>query len=172
MQRLMILNKEQGSLLLDPINIEIVKLLIHNSLNPSQVSEKLKIPLTTIWRRLRKLEKYGLIEVTRTEKRGNFNVKFYRAKAVYYILTLSPDVTPKDPTVREIFLSVEKIREKIAEKMLKYNDIPSNVDPIDYAIILDIFANFDTILENLDEIKNITERAREFLFSSTKTSLK
>ena len=84
MQRFLILNEDQAKLVLDNINFKILELLVSEELNATSLSEKLKVPLPTIWRRLSKLEKYGLIEVTKIERKRNFKTKYYRAKALYY----------------------------------------------------------------------------------------
>ncbi|BDC19488.1 winged helix-turn-helix domain-containing protein [Acidianus sp. HS-5] len=172
MQRMLIVNKEQADLLLDSINIKIVQLLINEELNSTQISEKTKIPISTVWRRLKKLENSGLIEIVKTERRRNFKTVFYRAKALYYALPFSPDLVPKDPEVKEIYQRILELREKSMRKTKIYNEIPSNVDPIDYAIVLDVLSNFEVVLENESEIKDLLEKARNFLFSSLKVNVK
>ena len=172
MKRVLFINKEQADLLLDPINVKIVELLINEELNPTQISEKAKIPISTVWRRLKKLEKAGIVEVTRAEKKRNFRTIFYRAKALYYALPFNPDLRPKDPLVVEIYQKVLELREKAMMKAMAYNDVPPTVDPVDYAVALDVLSNFEVLLENENEVRDLVEKARRFLFSSMKANAK
>jgi hypothetical protein len=58
MQRFLILNEDQAKLVLDSINLKILELVVSEELNATSSLEKLKVPLSTMWRRLSKLEKY------------------------------------------------------------------------------------------------------------------
>ncbi|WP_410544641.1 winged helix-turn-helix domain-containing protein [Acidianus sp.] len=73
--------------MLDNINFKILELLVSEELNATSLSEKLKVPLPTLWRRLSKLEKYGLIEVTRIELRETLrrNITEQRQYISFYL---------------------------------------------------------------------------------------
>ncbi|BCU70727.1 hypothetical protein [Stygiolobus caldivivus] len=56
--------------------------------------------------------------------------------------------------------------------MKELNGIPPGINAVDYVVVLDTILNFETILENEDEVSDIIEKTRNFLFSSMKGNLK
>jgi sugar-specific transcriptional regulator TrmB len=170
MQRFLILNEDQAKLILDNINFKILELLVSKELNATSLSEKLKVPLPTIWRRLSKLEKYGLIEVTKIERKRNFKTKYYRAKALYYALPLNIPLHPKDPLARKVLEFLSSLKKIMDDKYKKYNEIPKGIDPVDYAVILDAFVTFSTFLENEEEIRKILDEVKQRLLSLMKVT--
>ena len=170
MQRFLILNEDQAKLILDNINFKILELLVSEELNATSLSEKLKVPLPTLWRRLSKLEKYGLIEVTRIERKRNFKTKYYRAKAVYFVLPLSIPLHPKDPIARKALEFLSVLKKIMDDKYKKYNEIPKGIDPMDYAVILDTFVTFSTFLEKEEEMRKILDEVERRLLSLMKVT--
>ena len=170
MQRMMVLKEEQVRLILDPINYKILELLVNEELNPTQISQRLNIPIPTVWRRLRKLEKGGLIEVVKVERLRNFRSKFYRAKAVYYSFPIALKVSPRNEKVKEVYERMTKILMEIRGRIEKYNNIPPGVDPIDYSILLDVMANFETVLEKEKEVRELLEISKKLFFSLMKVN--
>ncbi|BCU69940.1 ArsR/SmtB family transcription factor [Stygiolobus caldivivus] len=168
MQRMMFLKEEQIKLILDPLNYKILELLINEELNPTQISQKLDIPIPTVWRRLNKLEKGGLIEVVKVTRLNNIRSKFYRAKAVYYSFPITFKVSPKDEKVKEIYERFTKILTEIYGLIGKYNTIPPGVDPIDYSVLLDVIANLEVVLEKEEEIRELLEISKKLFFSLVK----
>lgn len=173
MNRLKLIDSKGLKLLEDPINQKIVESLIQNELSVKELSRKFNTPLTTMWRRVKALEKAGILEVTRKKKTKNIEIKYYRATAALYLakdLLTSlpiPSYTPKSKEVKELYERYLKIAYKVLDEELKYNTVPENVDPIDYAILLDIYSNCKilTSQDTVSELKELLKRTEDILRS-------
>ena len=78
------LNHESTALLSDPINQAMITQLVNSEYSISELSSKLNVPNLKLWRRMQKLAKANLVEVSRTEKVGNIEKKLYRATATWF----------------------------------------------------------------------------------------
>jgi len=170
MLRFMVVNKEQVNLLFDKLNVMIIKEIIREPLNVTQISERLNEPIPTVWRRLKRLEKGGLIEAVKVEKVGKFKVKYYRAKALYYALPNFIQIHPRDIKVKFLYEKLLSLRNRVLQAYP--NEIPDDVDPIDYAVLMDIIMNYGILFDNEGELKELVEEARNYFFSFMKRNVK
>jgi len=161
----MVIEGKTIQLFYDKINLEIIKTLIRSEMSVTALSQKFNIPLATMWRKIKKLEKEGLIEVTKKEKIRNLEVKYYRASAVYYIEKNPIQFEPRDPMLAKAIQLYRMLSQKVIELENQKNEIPKGVDPIDYSIALDLYANINIMLDddNRNLLKTIESIAENFI---------
>ncbi len=128
------LNQEGTALLSDPTNQAIITHLVNSEYSISELSSKLNVPNLKLWRRMQKLAKASLVEVTRTEKVGNVEKKLYRATATWFGPKQFFNFKPKDANLIEGFEIYSEIQREILNKILAYNDVPKNADPVDFSL--------------------------------------
>ncbi|NLF89294.1 winged helix-turn-helix transcriptional regulator [Candidatus Bathyarchaeota archaeon] len=71
MKLIRFLNQEGQNLISDPTNLTILRELVNTDLSVSDLAIKFNLPTLKVWRRIQKLEKAQLIELTGTQKNGN-----------------------------------------------------------------------------------------------------
>ncbi|MBB3113864.1 DNA-binding transcriptional ArsR family regulator [Paenibacillus phyllosphaerae] len=91
-QSFTITNYDQLRALSDPFRVKILALLIEGSYTGQQIAQHLEIPRAKIHYHLNELEKFGYIEVVRTEAKNGIIQKFYRAVA--YSFRPADDLLP------------------------------------------------------------------------------
>ncbi len=132
------LDQKTMPIAMDSINQIILKELVNQDLAVSDLATKLNLPTLNIWRRIQKLIKTELIEQTQTQKVGNIEKKLYRAIAAWYAPQQIFNYKPKDPTLKEAFDIYQNIQNNMMLVMATFNDIPKNVDPIDYSLFINM----------------------------------
>lgn len=98
---LVIDNYDQLKALSDPFRIQILNLLIEGSYTGQQISQSIEIPRAKIHYHLNEMEKYGLIEVARTEVKNGIVQKFYRSVA--YSFTPAAHLLPYTTEVGDYY---------------------------------------------------------------------
>jgi len=101
---------------------------------------------------------------------GKFKVKYYRAKALYYALPNFLQINPRDIKVKFLYEKLLSLRNRVLQAYP--NEIPDDVDPIDYAVLMDIIMNYGILFDNEGELKELVEEARNYFFSFLKRNVK
>ncbi len=143
MKLIKMLDQESGNIVTDPINQIILKELVNRQQSISSLASTLSIPKLKLWRRIQKLLKANLIEQTGAEKKGNLEIKLYRATAAYYVPQQLLNFKPQNPDLKSAFELYSEIQGTMMAKMSAYNEVPQNADPIDYSLYanMQIFAD-------------------------------
>jgi len=100
---LVIKDPQIAKLFADPIRRSILHNLRHQEMPPSQLAKVLDKNVSSISYHLDALERAGLVELSRTQVRGNLIEKFYRATARMFVIsyTLSEGLVPGSEDVAE-----------------------------------------------------------------------
>ncbi|MGD6853419.1 MAG: ArsR/SmtB family transcription factor, partial [Candidatus Bathyarchaeia archaeon] len=101
MKLVKVLDKESEKLVADPTNQAILKELVTAQHSISELSTQLNIPTLKLWRRIQKLQKANLVEVTSTQKVGNLEKKYYRSTATWFAPQQYFNFKPKNPKLKE-----------------------------------------------------------------------
>jgi predicted ArsR family transcriptional regulator len=143
MKLVKIVDQEGASIVSDPVNQNILRELVSAERSASELAAKFNIPLLNIWRRIQKMEKASLIELTKTKKAGNIEKKFYRATATWYAPKEYFAFKPKDPNLQEAFKLYSDIQGLLMAEMSAFSDVPKDADPVDYSL----FANMQAFAQ-------------------------
>jgi hypothetical protein len=147
------LDTEGSTLVSDPINQSILNVLVRTELSISELSKKLDIPTLKLWRRMQKLAKANLVEVTRMEKVGNIEKKLYRTTATWFAPQQYFDFKPKDPNLQEAFEIYSDIQKKSMVIISELGDIPKDADPTDFSLFANMQAFAKVCGEPLNQAK-------------------
>ena len=136
MKMVKILDAKGMALVSDALNQMILQKLAARPNSVTGLSRELNIPALKVWRRIQRLMKAKLVNVSRIEKVGNLEKKLYRATALRY------DVSPQffgpklnDLNVQAAFeLYIKVQNEEMAYLSSFDNDIPEEEDPTDFAV--------------------------------------
>ena len=137
------LDQDGTKLASDPTNQIILQELVKSEHSISELAIQLNLPILNLWRRIQKLLKSNMIELTRTQKVGNLEKKLYRATATLYTPKQYFIFTPKDPRLREAFEIYSDIQKNMIIKMSAFGDVPKGADPIDFLM----FANMQVFAD-------------------------
>lgn len=138
MKLVKVLDKQGSALVADPINQNLLRELVTAEYAVSDLAQKLNLPTLNVWRRMQKLQKANLIELTATRKKGNLEKKFYRSTATYFAPEQYFTFTPKNPKLSEAFSIYNEIQKKMMTQTVAYGNIPKDVDPIDYSFFVNM----------------------------------
>jgi hypothetical protein len=133
----------------DALNQIVLQKLVARPYSVSELSRELSIPALKLWRRIQRLSKAKLVEVTGAEKVGNLEKKLYRATALRY------DVTPQffkpklnNPNLKAAFELYINIQKEVTKILSTFdNDIPKQGDPTDFAI----YAHLQTFVQSFEK---------------------
>ncbi len=128
------LDQKSTTLLSDPINQIIVKNLVRNEQSISQLATQLDLPTLKLWRRMQKLLKANVVELSRTEKVGNIERKLYRATATRYVPQQPFNFKPKDANLQAALKIYMELQNNLMAKFSAFGEIPEDVDPVDFAV--------------------------------------
>lgn len=153
------LDQEGQHLISDATNLTILRELVTTALSVSDLAQKLNLPTLNIWRRMQKLEKAKLIELTGTQKVGNLEKKLYRSTATYFAPKQYFNFTPKDPSLTEAFAIYNNIQNTMMNKAAAYGDIPKDADPVDFSFFVNMLVFADVcgepdMQDKIVELKN------------------
>ncbi len=132
-----VLDKESEKLVADPTNQAILKELVTAQHSISELSTQLNIPTLKLWRRIQKLQKANLVEVTSTQKVGNLEKKYYRSTATWFAPQQYFNFKPKNPKLKEAYEIYTNIQNNMMAHLSTFNEVPKDADPIDFSL----FAN-------------------------------
>ena len=136
MKMLKVLDSQGTILATDALNQLILQKLVASPRSVTELSIELNIPALKIWRRIQRLSKSRLVELSGVEKVGNLEKKFYRATALRYDVP-QQFFAPKlaDPNLQTAFLKYAAIQNDTLTILSKFDaDIPKEGDPTDFAI--------------------------------------
>jgi hypothetical protein len=156
MKLVKLLDQEGTTTVSDPINQAILKELVNHQQSISELAQKLNLPPLKLWRRMQKLLKTNLVELTGTEKIGNIEKKLYRATATWYAPQQYFDFKPKDPHLQEAFEIYSNIQRSLMIEVSTFGDIPKDADPIDFSLYANMQA-FATVCGKPATQAKITE---------------
>ena len=154
------LDQKSTTLVIDPLNQTILKNLVIQEQSISELATKLDLPALKLWRRIQKLTKARLIELTRTEKVGNLEKKMYRATATRYVPQNFFDLKPKDANLKTAFDIYSDIQKDMWAKVSNFGDIPTKTDPTDYALFASMQSFAEVCTESATQAK-LTELVKE-----------
>ena len=132
MKMIKILDAKGMVLISDALNQMILEKLVKSQCSVTQLSRELNIPTLKIWRRIERLQKSRLVEVTSFNKIGNLEQKLYRATALRYELP-SQFSEPKlnNPNLMEAFKIYTKIQNEMMNALAAFDDkVPKEGDPV------------------------------------------
>jgi hypothetical protein len=158
------LDQEGTTLVSDPTNLSILRTLVYSEQSVSDLSKTLNIPTLKLWRRIQKLTKANLLELTRTQKVGNLEKKLYRTTATQFIPTQYLNLQPKDPNLKSAYEIYAEIQKQMMNTTIAFGEIPPEEDPIDYAM----YVNMQTFAQTCSDpkvqtlIKELTESLEDF----------
>jgi len=143
MKLIKVLDPEGQKLVSEVTNLTLLHELVTAELSVSDLAIKLNISTLNVWRRMQKLEKAKLIELTGTEKVGNIEKKLYRSTAAYFTPQQYFNFTPKDASLTEAFAIYNNIQNKMMAKATAYGDIPKDADPVDFSFFVNMLVFAD-----------------------------
>ncbi len=164
MKLIKVLDKDGANLVSDVTNQTILCELVTAEHSVSDLAEKLNLPTLNIWRRMQKMQKAKLIELTGSQKVGNLEKKLYRSTATYFAPQQYLNFTPKNPNLNEAFEIYNEIQRKMMTQSAAYGDIPKDADPIDYAFFVNmlVFAEVCGKPEVQAKIVELKEKLSKF----------
>jgi len=143
MKLIKFLNQEGTNLLSDSTNQTILTLLVSSEYSVSELSAKLKLPTLKTWRRMQKLANANLVELSRVEKVGNIEKKFYRATSTWFSPQQFFNFKPKDANLIAAFEIYSNFQKNLIAKILELDEVPKGADPIDFSL----FANMQAFAQ-------------------------
>ena len=136
MKMLKILDAKETVIVADALNQLILQKLAMSPYSITGLSKEINIPALKLWRRIQRLMKARLVEVSRVEKVGNLEKKLYRATALRYDVSqkfFGPKISDSD--LGAAFEIYAKIQSNMNEILTEFDDqIPTIQDPTDFAI--------------------------------------
>jgi DNA-binding Lrp family transcriptional regulator len=164
MKLMKLLDQEGSHLVSDTTNQIILRELVTAQQAVSDIAKKLDLPTLNVWRRMQKLEKAKLIELTGTQKAGNLEKKLYRSTAAFFTPQQYFNFTPKDASLTEAFEIYNSIQHKMLSKAAAFGDIPKAADPIDYSFFINmlVFADVCGKPEVQAKIVELKEKLAQF----------
>ncbi|MCW4005752.1 MAG: winged helix-turn-helix domain-containing protein [Candidatus Bathyarchaeota archaeon] len=164
MKLIKLLDQEGTKIVADSINQSILQNLVTSDCSVSELSRTLNIPTLKLWRRIQKLQKANLIEVTKTTKVRNFEQKHYRATATQYIPCQHFNYQPKDPNLKAASEIYAKIQKQMITATAAFDNIPDNTDPIDYTLYVQMqtFTQICTNPETQTQIADLQQKLSKF----------
>ncbi len=140
MKLMKIVNKEGADLINDPTNQIILRELVDNERSTSELAAKFNLPLLKLWRRMQKLQKAQLIELTSTKKVGNLEKKLYRATAAWFAPEQFFSLKTHNPLLQDAFNVYSEIQNLMLAEMAAFTEIPKNAVPMDYSLFANMYA--------------------------------
>jgi len=153
---------QRGTLLVsDTLNQTILKNLVMSEYSASEMAAKLSMPTLKLWRRMQKLLKANLVELSRTEKVGNLEKKLYRATATGYVPQQQfLELQPKDASLKEAFELYSQIQNKMMAVLSGFGDVPKEVYPTDYAMFASMYAFAEVFAESSTQARLLELKAK------------
>lgn len=140
MKIMRLLDQDETRALADLLNQMIVRELVLSDRSVGSLAKRLNTSPLKLWRRVRRLESLGLVEVRGTRRSGNIQTKLYRAAATSFIPRQFLDLRPKDARLLEALKIYSQIQREMREKVAEANEIPEGVDPLDYSFYVSMRA--------------------------------
>jgi hypothetical protein len=169
MKLIKFLDSKTTTLLSDSLNQTVLENLVISEHSISELSSKLNIPTLKLWRRMQKLLKANLVELSKTEKVGNIEKKLYRATATRFIPQQYFEFKPKDTNLQGAFKIYSEIQKEMLAKILAIHEVPKNADPVDFAL----FATMQAFAQVCGEptaqarLMNLEQKLAEFNLKSS-----
>jgi DNA-binding Lrp family transcriptional regulator len=140
---------QKGTILVsDPLNQTILKNLVQSEYSITELAQKLNIPTLKLWRRMQKLQKANLVDLSRTEKVGNIERKIYRASATGYVPQQQYlEFKPKNPNLQSAFEIYTGIQREIMTKTAVYGEIPKDANAVDFSFFATMQAFVQLFME-------------------------
>ncbi len=136
MKMLKILDAKETLIVSDALNQLILHKLVMSPHSITRLSKEMNVPALKLWRRIQRLMKAKLVEVTGVEKTGNLEIKLYRATALRYDVSqkfFGPEINNAD--IKAAFEIYATIQNDMNEVLKTFDaDIPTESDPTDFAI--------------------------------------
>jgi quinol monooxygenase YgiN len=144
MKLVKVLDQEGTKIVSDPTNQLILKELVNSEQSISQLAQKMGMPTLKLWRRMQKFAQAGLVEISRTEKVGNIEKKFYRSTATWFAPQQFFDFKPKNCNLQKAFDIYSDIQKSMMMQLSSFGDVPKDIDPVDFSTYANMqaFADF------------------------------
>ena len=127
---------QKGTILVsDPLNQTILKNLVQSEYSITELAQKLNIPTLKLWRRMQKLQKANLVDLSRTEQVGNTQTKHHRPSATRNVPPPQQylEFKPKNPNLQSAFEIYTAIQREIMTKAAVYGEIPKDANAVDFS---------------------------------------
>jgi len=164
MKLMKVLGQEGANLVADPTNQIILRELVTAPHSISELAAQLKLPTLNIWRRMQKLKKANIVEVTEIQKVGNLEKKLYRSTATWFTPQQYFNFSAKDTNLKQAFEIYSDIQKSMMAKTLTFGDVPKDADPIDYSLYVNmqVFAEICGRPETQTKITKLEEALAKF----------
>jgi len=161
---LKVLDQEGENLVADPTNQIILRELVTAPHSISELAAQLKLPTLNVWRRMQKLKKVNIVEVTEIKKVGNLEKKLYRSTATLFTPQQYFNFSAKDKNLKQAFEIYSDIQKSMMTKTLTFGDVPKDADPIDYSLYVNmqVFAEICGRPETHTKIAKLEEALAKF----------
>lgn len=168
MKLVKLLDQEGSNLVSDPFNQAILKELVTKEQSISDIAKKLDLPTLKLWRRMQKLLKADLVELSSIEKVGNLEKKLYRSTATWFAPQQYFDFQPKDANLKTAFEIYSDIQKQLMMEVSTFGDVPKTADPIDYALYANMqaFAQVCGKPETQTKISELKQSLEKFKLQS------
>jgi hypothetical protein len=160
MKVIKVLDAKSTSLVSDPLNQLILKNLVMTEYSVSELAKEVNVPTLKLWRRMQKLLKAEMVELTRTIKTGNLEKKMYRATATWFAPHQYFNFNPKDQALKAAFEIYSDIQKDLLTAIAPFTEIPKNVDPVDFSLFANMQA-FVKVCEKSSTQTKITKLRKE-----------
>jgi DNA-binding Lrp family transcriptional regulator len=177
MKMVKVLGAQETILISDALNQMILQKLSTSQRSITELSRELNIPTLKLWRRMQRLTKAKLVEISGVEKVGNLEKKFYRVTALRFEMP-QQFFEPKlaDPNLQAAFGLYAKIQNETTTILSTFDEnIPQEGNPTDFAVyaLLQAFVEVSektTTQTSIQEMKKMLAKFNEKSISKNQTS--
>ena len=156
MKMLKVLDAKGTSLVSDALNQMILEKLVVSECSITELSREMNVPVLKLWRRMQRLMKAKMVEVSGVKKVGNLEKKLYRATATRYEIGTRLQFKPNDPNIQAAFAIYAKIQNEMMAVLSKFDEVPKDKDPTDFVLYATLQA-FVQVFEKANTKANIYE---------------
>jgi len=159
MKLVMVIDEKTSALFSDHVNRAIIRELIFSERSVSGLADIMKTQIVNVWRRVAKMQEAGIIRLSRTERVGNIEKKFYRATAILFVPAQPLNFEPKNENLKQALAIYTGFQMNLYKSMMS-TEIPDDADDlVDRAIYkeLESFVKLTLNQETRDELEKIRE---------------
>jgi len=159
MKLVMVIDEKTSALFSDHVNRAIIRELIFSERSVSGLADIMKMQIVNVWRRVAKMQEAGIIRLSRTERVGNIEKKFYRATAILFVPAQPLNFEPKNENLKQALAIYTGFQMNLYKSMMS-TEIPDDADDlVDRAIYkeLESFVKLTLNQETRDELEKIRE---------------
>ncbi len=163
----------------DPFRTKLLSLLLEHSYTGQQLSKLLEVPRSKVHYALGELEKYGFVQIIKTEEKGGVLQKYYKSTAKGYIPSekVLPYIEDVGNYYRELIINIlNRARTRTlttSEEAFNFTEKKQDKIPL-VAMQLETKASEEQFIqwlnkyrELIDEFVNMSEEGENFYYLTT-----